>query len=613
MTLAGQPVTWPDGSDERQPVAEQVVEQLAQWLTVGNRDTGDVALCRLDGSELLASSSFALNTPTASGGLLSFWGGGAVTHFDGREGELSLDGEVTTWLLGADWHWGHWPDGGNARRSTAGLVVSRSSSSGGYGTGANGREGEVDSTLTGAFPWARHRFTDRLEVWGAAGYGWLVVNQLAIQGNRHNRRPDVVVYLNGLPVAVVELKNPANQKADIWAAFRQLQTYKTDIPELFVSNVLLVISDGLGARGGSLSAAEERFLRWRIIDHPDDPDPLGRHRDLETMVRGLFQPQRLLAFIRSFCLFEENGSISKKIAAYHQFHAVRAAAEQVVRASRTDGDKKGGVVWHTQGSGKSIEMAFLSGTLLTDPRLENPTLVFVTDRQDLDGQLFGVFAGAGDLLGETPRQAENRQQLRHLLGNRPSGGIIFTTMQKFALRPGEHTFPVLSDRHNIVVICDEAHRTQYGLKARLNARTGIIRHGLPRPCGMPCHRPPSWPSPEPPCPGTTGAPGPCLGTMSLSTTSSKLWRTEQRWPFIMSPAWPNWPSRSRCSPGWTNRWMNSSRMKTTSPRLSGPRPAGRSWQPWWGPGHGFNRWPKTWCATMSSAAALNPAKPWWWP
>ena len=171
MTLAGQPVTWPDGSDERQPVAEQVVEQLAQWLTVGNRDTGDVALCRLDGSELLASSSFALNTPTASGGLLSFWGGGAVTHFDGREGELSLDGEVTTWLLGADWHWGHWPDGGNARRSTAGLVVSRSSSSGGYGTGANGREGEVDSTLTGAFPWARHRFTDRLEVWGAAGYG----------------------------------------------------------------------------------------------------------------------------------------------------------------------------------------------------------------------------------------------------------------------------------------------------------------------------------------------------------------------------------------------------------------------------------------------------------
>ena len=288
-----------------------------------------------------------------------------------------------------------------------------------------------------------------------AANNWLVVNQLAVQGNRHNRRPDVVVYLNGLPVAVVELKNPANEKADVWAAFRQLQTYKTDIPELFVSNVLLVISDGLGARVGSLSAAEERFLRWRIIDHPGDPDPLGRHRDLETMVRGLFQPQQLLAFIRSFCLFEENGSISKKIAAYHQFHAVRAAAEQVVRASRTDGDKKGGVVWHTQGSGKSIEMAFLAGTLLTDPRLENPTLVFVTDRQDLDGQLFGVFAGTGDLLGETPRQAENRQQLRHLLGNRPSGGIIFATMQKFALHPGEHTFPVLSDRHNIVVICDE--------------------------------------------------------------------------------------------------------------------------------------------------------------
>ncbi|MXZ83134.1 MAG: type I restriction endonuclease subunit R [Synechococcus sp. SB0666_bin_14] len=321
----------------------------------------------------------------------------------------------------------------------------------------------------------------RLKVIGfddPAANNWLVVNQLAVQGHRHSRRPDLVIYLNGLPVAVVELKNPANEKADIWAAFRQLQTYKTDIPELFAANVLLVISDGLEARVGSLSAERERFLRWRTIDHQDHPDPLGRHRDLETMVRGLFQPQRLLAFVRSFCLFEENGSISKKIAAYHQFHAVQAAAEQVVRASRTDGDKKGGVVWHTQGSGKSIEMAFLAGALLTDPRLGNPTLVMVTDRQDLDGQLFGVFAGAGDLLGETPRQVQNRRQLRHLLENRPSGGIIFTTMQKFAPYPGEQTFPVLSDRHNIVVICDEAHRTQYGLKARLDARTGIIRHGF---------------------------------------------------------------------------------------------------------------------------------------
>ena len=308
---------------------------------------------------------------------------------------------------------------------------------------------------------------------------WLVVNQLAVQGTRRLRRPDLVIYGNGLPIAVVELKNPANQKADIQAAFHQLQTYKTEIPDLFVANVLLVVSDGLAAQVGSLSATKERFQRWRVIDDQDHPDPLGPHHDLETMVRGLFQPQRLLEFMGSFCLFEGNGGdVQKKIAAYHQFHAVRAATEQVVRASRTDGDKKGGVVWHTQGSGKSVEMVFLAGKLLKDPRLENPTLVMVTDRQDLDGQLFGVFAGAGDLLGERPQQAESRQQLRALLADRPSGGVLFTTMQKFAPQAGESTFPVLSERHNVVVVCDEAHRSQYGFEAHLDARTGVIRHGF---------------------------------------------------------------------------------------------------------------------------------------
>ncbi len=307
---------------------------------------------------------------------------------------------------------------------------------------------------------------------------WLVVNQLAVQGAKHNRRPDVVVYVNGLPLAVIELKNPADEKADIWAAFNQLQTYKTDIPDLFTPNVLLVISDGIQARVGSLSADQERFFRWRTITGENDLDPLGAHRDLETMVRGLFQQDHLLDFLRSFCLFEEDGSIIKKIAAYHQFHAVRAAAEQVVKASRPDGDKRGGVVWHTQGAGKSIEMACLAGKLLTDPRLENPTLVVVTDRQDLDGQLFGVFAGSGDLLGESPKQADSRQVLRELLSNRPSGGIIFTTIQKFAPEPGEERFPSLSSRHNIVVICDEAHRTQYGFKGRLDTKTGEIKYGL---------------------------------------------------------------------------------------------------------------------------------------
>ena len=313
-----------------------------------------------------------------------------------------------------------------------------------------------------------------------AANDWLVVNQLAVQGNHHNRRPDVVVYINGLPIAVMELKNPAAEQADIWAAFNQLQTYKNDIPHLFTANVLLVISDGIQARVGSLSAARERFQQWRLIETAHNLDPLGKHRELETLIRGLFHQGRLLEFIRSFCLFEEDGQVTKKIAAYHQFHAVRAAVERVVVASKPDGDRKGGVVWHTQGAGKSIEMACLAGRLLRDPRLENPTLVMVTDRQDLDGQLFGVFAGVGDLLPEKPQQAESRGALRELLAHRPSGGIIFTTIQKFAPNAHGDKVPPLSNRRNVVVICDEAHRTQYGFKGRLNTRTGEINYGLAR-------------------------------------------------------------------------------------------------------------------------------------
>lgn len=307
---------------------------------------------------------------------------------------------------------------------------------------------------------------------------WLVVNQVAIQGGKHNRRPDIIVYLNGLPVSVVELKNPADEKADIWAAYRQLQTYKNDIPDLFTYNTLLVISDGMNARCGSLSADQERFLRWRTINGENDLDPLGMHQDLETTVRGLFRWDFFLEFLRYFCLFEEDHTIIKKVAAYHQFHAVRAALSSIVNASKPDGDKKGGVIWHTQGAGKSIEMACLSGMLLTNKELGNPTLVVVTDRQDLDGQLFGVFANAGDLLGETPQQADSRKDLRELLGNRPAGGIIFTTIQKFAPEPGEKQFPVLTSRNNVVVICDEAHRTQYGFTGHVDTKTGSIKYGL---------------------------------------------------------------------------------------------------------------------------------------
>ena len=308
---------------------------------------------------------------------------------------------------------------------------------------------------------------------------WLVVNQFTVEGIKQTRRPDLVVFVNGLPLAVIELKNAADENADIWSAYNQLQTYKNDIPDLFNTNCCLVISDGIYARMGSLTANAERFMRWRTIDGID-LDPLGQHRDLETLIRGVFEPKVFLCYLRNFCLFEDDETIIKKIAGYHQFHAVQAAVESVVKASGVDGDKKGGVVWHTQGAGKSIEMACLAGRLISEPRLENPTLVMVTDRQDLDGQLFGVFAGAGELLGETPKQADTRTALRDHLKDRPSGGIIFTTIQKFGLEKHETQFPVLSDRHNIVVIADEAHRTQYGFKAKVDAATGQIKYGLAR-------------------------------------------------------------------------------------------------------------------------------------
>ena len=306
---------------------------------------------------------------------------------------------------------------------------------------------------------------------------WLVANQFTIHGQKHNRRPDVLVFVNGLPLSVLELKNAADEQADIWAAYNQLQTYKTDIPDLFNYNTCLIISDGIYARLGSLSANEERFMRWRTIDGVE-VDPLGQHRELETLIKGLFNKEVFLNYLRYFCLFEDDKSVIKKIAGYHQFHAVQAAVESVVTASGIEGTKKGGVVWHTQGAGKSIEMACLAGRLIAEPRLENPTLVMVTDRQDLDGQLFGVFAGAGELLGETPKQANSRAELREHLMNRPSGGIIFTTIQKFGLEADEDKFPVLSDRHNVVVVADEAHRTQYGFKAKIDGQTGVIKYGL---------------------------------------------------------------------------------------------------------------------------------------
>ena len=296
---------------------------------------------------------------------------------------------------------------------------------------------------------------------------WLVVNQYSIEGPKLTRRPDVVVFINGLPLAVLELKNPADINADIWHAHQQLQTYKEDIPDLFAFNEVLAISDYTLARMGSLSASKERFNAWRTINGVT-LDPLGEHQQLETLVRGLFQKDLFLDYLRHFVLFEEDGT--KKIAGYHQFHAVRAVVQSVLQASRPGGSRKGGVVWHTQGSGKSIEMTCLAGHLMGAQQMKNPTIVVVTDRNDLDGQLFQTFASAKELLRENPVQAEDRQDLRTKLDNRPSGGILFTTIQKFAPMEGEDSFPLLSERENIVVICDEAHRSQYGFKTVFKKR-----------------------------------------------------------------------------------------------------------------------------------------------
>lgn len=313
----------------------------------------------------------------------------------------------------------------------------------------------------------------RLIDWADVGRNsWLAVQQFSIKGPRHTRRPDVILFINGLPLVLMELKNPADLHADIWKAYDQIQTYKEQVADVFTYNELLVISDGTMARMGSLSASRERFMQWRTIDG-EALDPLGQFQELETLVRGALAPSVLLDYLRYFVLFEDDSTLVKKVAGYHQFHAVRRAVAQVVLAARTDDAArrgKGGVVWHTQGSGKSITMTCFAARVMQEPRLENPTIVVITDRNDLDGQLLGVFGLSQDLLREQPQQARTRQALRELLANRLSGGIIFATIQKFMPGEDEDTFPTLSTRRNIVVLADEAHRTQYGFEAKLKQR-----------------------------------------------------------------------------------------------------------------------------------------------
>jgi len=319
------------------------------------------------------------------------------------------------------------------------------------------------------------------------------INQFTITGTKQPRRPDVVCFVNGIPFAVVELKSPKDENVDIWDAFNQLQTYKDEIGDLFIYNEALIVSDGYTARVGSLTADQERFLPWRTIKNEDDRPLL--EWQLETMVKGFFDRELFLDYIRFFVLFESDGEkIIKKIAGYHQFHAVREAVRATVIAARepeefqasepratygkevVSGSKKAGVVWHTQGSGKSISMCCYAGKLLQQPEMKNPTLVVVTDRNDLDGQLYATFCNAQELLKQTPVQANDRDELRQLLAERESGGIIFTTVQKFALLEDESEHPLLNARHNIVVISDEAHRSQYGLKAVLDV-DGKYKYG----------------------------------------------------------------------------------------------------------------------------------------
>ena len=314
-----------------------------------------------------------------------------------------------------------------------------------------------------------------LDLGEVAANDWLVVNQFTVFEGGYNRRPDLVLFVNGLPLAVLELKNAATENATIDGAFHQLQTYMQQIPGLFRTNAVVVTSDGMEARIGSITADKDRFMPWRTVTGED-----FAHRgqaELETLLRGVFTRENFLALIRDFIVFGDAGAGPFKIiAGYHQFHGARKAIGEAIDASRPDGDRKIGVIWHTQGSGKSFLMAFFAGLAVKSPELGNPTIVVLTDRNDLDDQLAATFSLCKDLIRQEPTQAESREDLQGLLA-RASGGVIFTTVQKFSPEKGEEDFPELTDRRNVIVMADEAHRSQYGFDAKLNAKTGARSYG----------------------------------------------------------------------------------------------------------------------------------------
>ena len=322
---------------------------------------------------------------------------------------------------------------------------------------------------------------------------WLAVNQFTVTENRKQRRPDIVLFVNGLPLGIIELKNP-NYPEAIQAAWQQLQTYRDELPSLFAMNEILMISDGILARVGALTSEMEWFKPWRSIHKETPPGP--QMPELQVMLEGVCSPDRLLALVRDFVVFEDDGgAVTKKMAGYHQIHAVQAAVSETLRAADLQqtsgrstrehgryepggnlGDRRIGVVWHTQGSGKSLTMAFYAGRIVREPGMGNPTIVVLTDRNDLDDQLFGTFSRCQDLLRQPPSHAESRADLRDKLSVE-SGGVVFTTIQKFFPEEKGGTYPALSQRRNIVVIADEAHRSQYDF---IDGFARHMRDALPR-------------------------------------------------------------------------------------------------------------------------------------
>ena len=326
---------------------------------------------------------------------------------------------------------------------------------------------------------------------------WFAVNQVTVIENKHERRPDIVLFVNGLPLGLIELKNPTVEDATVWTAWQQLQTYKAELPSLFAMNAALIVSDGLEARIGTLTAGREWFKPWRTISGEALADP--HMPQLRVLIGGVFEKCRFLALLRDFIVFEDDGGGApvKKMAGYHQFHAVRAALAETLRAAKLQraglgdaaaggyesgrnpggapGDRRIGVVWHTQGSGKSLTMAFYAGRIVREPAMGNPTVVVLTDRNDLDDQLFATFARCADLLRQPPAQAANRADLRARLAVR-SGGVVFTTIQKFFPEEKGDRHPLLSERRNVVVIADEAHRSQYDF---IDGYARYMRDALP--------------------------------------------------------------------------------------------------------------------------------------